>query len=155
MPRSVLRSALLILLLGGCAQDAEVPAPAAAPPIDLQAMAAAHYEGYGQALANGQRSAIPGFYHPDGALIVFNGEPQRVSQADLRERYEVAWIPPAWFTWEDLRFVSLGADKLIVTGGFRWLTAGEADTARFIYAAVLVASDTGMAIIFEHETLRP
>lgn len=155
MLRSILRSACLLLFVGACAQDADVPVPAAAPPIDLQAAAAAHYEGYGQALATGQRSAIPGFYHPDGALIVFNGEPQRVSQAELRERYEVAWIPPAWFAWEDLRFVSLGADKLIVTGGFRWLTAGKADTARFIYAAVLVASDTGMTIIFEHETLRP
>jgi hypothetical protein len=155
MPRSILRSALLILLVGACAQDADVPAPATEPPIDLQAAAAAHYEGYGQALATGERSAIPGFYHPDGALIVFNGDPQRVSQAELRERYEEAWIPPAWFTWEDLRFVSLGADQLIVTGGFRWLTAGQADTTRFIYAAILVASDSGMGIIFEHETLRP
>ena len=155
MPRSILRSALLILLVGACARDTDVPAPATEPLIDLQAAAAAHYEDYGQALATGQRSVIPGFYHPDGALIVFNGDPRSATQSELRERYEGAWVPPAWFAWEDLRFVSLGADKLIVTGGFRLLTAGEADTTRFIYAAVLVASDSGMGIIFEHETLRP
>jgi len=44
---------------------------------------------------------------------------------------------------------------VLVTGGFRWQGAGEPDTARFISAALLVAQDSGMAIVFEHGTLRP
>ena len=44
---------------------------------------------------------------------------------------------------------------MLVIGGFRWQGAGEPDTARFFYAALLVAEDAGMAIVFEHGTLRP
>ena len=31
---------------------------------------------------------------------------------------------------------------------------GQPDTARFLYAALVVAVDSGMAILLEHETLR-
>jgi hypothetical protein len=121
----------------------------------LKAAAAAHYEAYGAALAIPRRSAIAGFYHRDGALIVFNGVSRRQSHAELARRYEGSWNPPAYFAWENLAFDSIAPREVIVTGGFRWLSAGQRDTMRFIYAAVLVAADSGMAIIFEHETLRP
>lgn len=155
MHRPVIHSALLIVLAASCAQGVQESDPPTAQQVDLKAEAAAHYEGYGQALANGQRTAIADFYHPEGALIVFNGDPQRQSRDVLRRRYEGAWTPPAWFAWEDLAFDSLAPDKVLVTGGFRWHSAGESDTTRFIYAAILVASDSGMGIVFEHETLRP
>lgn len=50
---------------------------------------------------------------------------------------------------------SISAGQVVVTGGLRWQTAGKPDTARYIYAALVVAVDSGMAIVFEHETLRP
>lgn len=155
MTRRLIHAALLIALTSACAHDAGVSEPVSTPPIDLQAAAAAHYEGYGRALADGNRSAIAGFYHPDGALIVFNGDPRRQSQAELHSRYAGAWTPPAWFTFDDLAFDSIAPARVLVTGGFRWHAAGTTDTTRFIYAAVLAASDSGMGIIFEHETLRP
>lgn len=148
---------VLVLLLGAmaCAPDPGVPAQAGGPAADLKGAAAEHYEAYGQALAGAQRSAIATFYHPDGALIVFNGEARRQSRADLQGEYEGAWSPPAYFAWENLAFDLLAPGEVIVTGGFKWQSVGAPDTLRFIYAAVLVARDSGLGIVFEHETLRP
>lgn len=145
-----------ILIAGmACAPEARIATHKAAPPVDLKAAAAAHYEAYGHALAQAQRSVIPGFYHNDGALVVFNGAARRESPAELRSYYESSWNPPAFFAWEPLAYDSLAPGKVIVTGGFRWVATGTPDTLRFIYAAVLVARDSGMAIVFEHETVRP
>jgi hypothetical protein len=44
---------------------------------------------------------------------------------------------------------------VLVTGGFLWQGAGEPDTAKFLYAALLEAVGSGMAIRFERETTRP
>jgi hypothetical protein len=64
-------------------------------------------------------------------------------------------VPPACFAWDSLTFDSLAPGEVIVTGGFRWQSPGQADTLRFIYAALLLAHDSGLGIVFEHETLRP
>ena len=125
------------------------------PPDDLKASAAALYEAYGSALATPRRGDIAGFYHYDGALRVFNGVARRVTRAELQSQYQGYWSPPAFFAWEGLAFDSIGPGQVIVTGGFRWQSAGQQDTVPYIYAALLVAVDSGMAIVFEHETLRP
>ena len=147
--------ALFVLVGVTCARYSGRPEPTISPPRGLKAAAAAHFEAYGQALAKAQRSAIANFYHFNGALIVLNGAPRRRSRSELRERYEGEWSPPAYFAWETLAFDSLAPGQVIVTGGFRWQTTGQPDTARYIYAAVLVATDSGLGIVFEHETLRP
>lgn len=121
----------------------------------MREAAAAHYASYGRALATPRRSAIAGFYHPDGALIVFNGDAFRQSQAELKGDYEGQWNAPAFFEWEKLTFDSIAPNQMLVTGGFRWLAAGQRDTARYIYAGMLVPVDSGVRIVFEHETLRP
>ncbi len=145
----------LALLAAACAPGA-TPAPRRdGPPMDLRAAAAAHYEAYGSALATPRRDAIAGFYHPEGALVVFNGVARRSTRAELDARYRGPWSPPAFFAWEGLTFDAIGADQVIVTGGFRWQGAGQRDTVPYIYAALLVAVDSGLAIVFEHETLRP
>lgn len=122
---------------------------------ELTASAAAHYQAYGQALATPQREAIAAFYHPDGVLLVLNGASERHSRAVIDRRYREQWSPPAYFAWDDLTFDSIGPGQVLVNGGFRWQSAGQQDTVPFIYAALLVAVDSGMAIAFEHETLRP
>jgi hypothetical protein len=126
-----------------------------APPTNLRTAAAEHSAAYGAALSAGRRTEIAKFYHYDGALIVFNGVPRRQSQSELRRRYEGSWNPPAYFSWESLSFDSISPTQVLVTGGFRWQAAAQRDTVRYIYAAMLVAVDSGLAITFEHETLRP
>lgn len=125
------------------------------PPGDLKASAAALYQAYGEALMTPRRAAIAGFYHYDGALRVINGVPRRVSRAVLDSIYRGPWSPPTFFTWEGLEFDSVGPGRVIVTGGFRWQGSGRRDTSRYIYTALLEAVDSGLAIRFEHETLRP
>jgi hypothetical protein len=125
------------------------------PPADLRAGAAEHYAAYGLALATPWRNSIADFYHYGGALVVFNGVARRMSRADLEAKYRGAWTPPAFFAWEGLRFDSIGPGSVIVTGGFKWQSPGQADTTHYLYAALLVAVDSGMGIVFEHETLRP
>ncbi len=126
-----------------------------APPADLRAAAESMYTRYSAAIATAQRGAIPAFYHQDGALIVFNGESRKMSREALRERYAGSWEPPQYFAWEDLEFAPVSATQVLVTGGFRWQAPAQADTSRFIYAALLEATDSGLGIVFEHETLRP
>jgi hypothetical protein len=125
------------------------------PPADLKASAATMYEAYGSALATPRRGAIAGFYHQDGALLVFNGDASRLSRDELKLRYQGSWSPPAFFAWDALVFDSIGPGEVIVTGGFRWQSVGQLDTVPYIYAALLVAVDSGLAIVFEHETVRP
>lgn len=121
----------------------------------LKANAAQFYESYALALATPRREAIATFYHPEGAITVLDGAVRRLSRADLDRKYRGAWTPPAFFTWEDLSFDSIGTGTMIVTGGFKWQGPGQTDTTRYLYAALLVAVDSGMAIRFEHETVRP
>ena len=136
------------------APDAPVQSTLDGPFPQLTASAAEFYEQYGAALAGGQRERVAGFYHRDGATIVFDGKSRRRSYDEIREIYAAAWTPPQFFTWDDLRFDSLSTSQVLVTGGFRWQGLGDPDTTRFIYAALLVAVDSGMALVFEHETPR-
>lgn len=153
--KSLLALMLSLLVASGCAQES-VPTPTrGTAPADLKGEASALYERYGSALAKGDREAIPGFYHPDGALVVFNGESWRSSHAELRQRYLTQWSPPHYFTWDSLAFDPISDTQVIVTGGFRWQTTASADTGRYIYAAVLSTTDSSLAIVFEHETNRP
>lgn len=92
---------------------------------------------------------------PNGALVVFNGDARRQSQAELARLYEGEWSRRAFFAWEGLVFDSIAPGQVVVTGGFRWLAAGASDTTRYIYAGMLMSADSGLRIVFEHETLRP
>lgn len=147
-------STAIVLLAEACG-----PRPATPPMLDglrdLQASAAALYEAYGDALSVPRREAIAGFYHPDGALIVLNGHPTRRTRAAIDSNYRGPWNPPAFFSWDSLAFDSIAPGQVIVTGHFRWQSAGQPDTGRYIYAALLEAVDSGLAIRFEHETPAP
>ncbi len=102
-----------------------------------------------------RRSAIAAFYRRDGALVVFNGVPERSTREELRRPYEGAWSPPAYFAWENLTYDPVSPTHVLVNGGFRWRAVSERDTVRYVHAAMLATADSGMGIIFEHETLRP
>ncbi len=145
----------LAMLVMACAARSTSGSMRNASSADLRSRAAALYQSYGSALATPRRGAIAGFYHPDGAIVVLNGVARRVSRAELQSKYQGSWSPPAFFAWEGLSFDSIGPGEVMVTGGFRWQSAGQRDTVPYIYAAFLVAADSGMAIVFEHETLRP
>jgi hypothetical protein len=125
------------------------------PPADLTARSKELFSRYGAAISAPRPEALAGFYHADGALRVINGTTTRMSRAQLDSVYRTAWTPPAFFAWEDLQYDSLDVGTVVVTGGFRWTPAGRTDTLRYLYAAVLQVSDTGLAIRVEHETPRP
>ena len=151
---SVLSTALLLLACGQ-ASDADRLLDTDGAPADLRASAAAFYEQYGATLAAHRRDAISKFYHPDGAIVVFNGARTRETREEIHQGYLNGWTPPAYFAWEELVFDSISPGQVIVTGGFRWQGPMQPDTSRYRYASLLVAVDSGMAIVFEHETLRP
>lgn len=126
-----------------------------AGPADLGAQAEQMYRAYGEALTTPRPELLSGFYHPDGALIVLDGVAGRYTRQEIDTRYRTAWTAPAFFAWDSLAFDSIGPGQLLVTGNLRWQSKGQPDTSRVIYAALLVAADSGLAIRFEHETIVP
>ena len=148
-------SRLLLLPLLACSPSSNVPAATAGPTADLEASAKTLFAQYDAAVKTGQRDAIARFYHVDGAVRVINGTTSRMSRAQLDSVYRGPWTPPAFFAFEALAYDSLDPASVLVTGGFRWARPGASDTANYLYAAVLQAIDSGLAIRFEHETLRP
>lgn len=153
--RTLIAVAAIGVSAGCSVRIARSPVVNDGPPPDLIASTQRLYDQYGAALSAGRRGQIANFYHFQGARIVFNGTQRRLSRDELRQRYLTSWTPPAYFAWEGLSFDSLSTSQVLVTGGFLWQDAGSRDTTRYIYAALAVAQDSGMAIVFEHETLRP
>jgi hypothetical protein len=153
-PRHCLTGLGLIALLA-CSYSPRSRSIADRPPAGLKASAQEFFAQYEAAIKTPRREAIAGFYHREGAIRVLNGTTSRLSRLQLDSVYRTTWTPPAFFAWEELSYDSLNPGTVIVTGGFRWARHGATDTLRFLYAAVVQAVDSGMAIRFEHETLRP
>ena len=127
----------------------------ARPTRDLLGQAAALYEAYGAALRDGRRGEIATAYDRAGARIIFNGVPRQETWAELDARYRGRWQPPASFRWDSLAFRPVGASHVLVTGGFWWQSAGQAEAIHYQYTALLVAADSTVGITFEQETLWP
>ena len=156
MRRHRLTCALLLTALLGTGCTAPVPASQVdGPPGGLNARAATLFEAYSRAIVTPHRDSIAGFYHPRGALRVINGVSRRLSRAALDSSYRGPWSPPAYFSFDSLAFDSIAPDQVIVTGGFRWQSRGQPDTARYLYAGLLQVVGSGLFIRFEHETARP
>ena len=148
------RLTLAVVYAASCGGPARVTGdPAGRGPDDLRAAAERMYQAYGDALTTPRPEVLGSFYHPDGALIVLNGLARRSTREEIDSRYRTAWTAPAFFAWDSLAFDSIGPGQLMVTGNLRWHSQGQPDTSRVIYAALLVAVDTGLAIRFEHETV--
>lgn len=113
------------------------------------------YESYATALRLHRREELADFYHPQGATIVFDGVRRASTHTAIANRYRQGWQGPAFFTFDSLHFEPLGASHVLVTGGFRWLSAQSTDTTPYIYLAVLENTAAGPRIRVEHETRRP
>jgi hypothetical protein len=125
-------------------------------PRALIADATTFYDAYAQALREGKREQIASFYHPQGARIVLNGQSQHMTRAGLDSVYRAsAWTVPTFFAFDSLKFDSLNARQVLVTGHFRMQRGAGADTLRAIYAALVQAVDSTFGIRFEHETPIP
>jgi mannose-6-phosphate isomerase-like protein (cupin superfamily) len=123
-------------------------------PLSLSATRAL-YESYATALRSHRREELADFYHPLGATIVFDGVRRASTHAAIASRYREGWQGPAFFTFDSLHFGPLGVSHVLVTGGFRWLSAQSTDTTPYIYLAVLENTAAGPRIRVEHETRRP
>jgi hypothetical protein len=146
---------IVVTLSMACAPEPSPGSERGAAPAELEATARQMYDGYTSAIATPHREAIAGFYHRDGATRVINGVTSRRTRAALDSSYRGPWSPPAYFAWDTLAFDAIAPGEVLVTGLFRWQGAGQRDTVPWIYAAVLHRVDSGLAIVFEHETIRP
>jgi hypothetical protein len=153
--RTLVLTGFGVWVLLACSPTSGRQLPVDGPPANLKASAEQLYIQYEAALKAQRRESLAGFYHVDGAVRVINGTTSRMSRSQLDSVYRTSWVPPAFFAWEQLSYDSLDPGTVLVTGGFRWTRAGAVDTMRYLYAAVLQAVDSGIAIRFEHETIRP
>ena len=112
------------------------------PDRDLLGQAAALYEAYGAALREGRRGDIATAYDRAGARIIFNGVPRQETWADLDARYRGAGSRRPTSAGTRWRSGPVGRAHVLVTGGFRWQSAGQADTTHYQYTALLVAGRT-------------
>jgi hypothetical protein len=87
----------------------------------MTAMLDAWFAAYAEELNAGDRPAILGRYHPDGAWMVRRGLPQLLNFTALEERYlGSAWQPPAHFAWRNLIIEQAGSDSALAIGQFLW-----------------------------------
>ena len=147
----------LIALLEACSSVPDAARSTDGPPQDLLASSRRLYDQYEAALQAGNRGRLASFYHPEGAVFVLNGRRiLKTSKQSIDSVYTgTSWSPPEYFEFEGLAFDSLSPSEVIATGRFLWHRTGAPDTTRYLYAALLVAIDSGMAIRFEHETPLP
>lgn len=117
-----------------------------------EAEAREFYLRYEAALKAHRRDTIAHFYHSDGALIILNGTRTRLTNAGIDSIYRGRWRGPVFFTFDSLRFEPLRSEQVLVTGGFRWLSAQSPDTGHFAYLSVLDRTPFGLKIRVEHET---
>ena len=113
------------------------------------------YQRYEASLKAHRGDTIAQFYHSDGALIILNGVREHQTNAGLDSIYRLQWRGPVFFAFDSLRFEPLGAERVLVTGGFRWLRSQAQDTGRFAYLSVLERTQSGLKIRVEHETRLP
>ena len=148
----------LLVLVGACLALAACSPPVREvnnpTPLSLPATRAL-YESYAAALRLHRREELANFYHPQGATIVFDGVRRVSTHAAIASRYRAGWQGPAFFAFDSLHFEPLGASQVLVTGGFRWLSAQSTDTTSYIYLAILENTAAGPRIRVEHETRRP
>lgn len=123
-----------------------------------QALAGARefFAAYESALKAHRRDTLANFYHPGGALLVVNGARLSLTLAAIDSLYRgPGWQGPVFFSFDSLRFEAIAPTQVVVTGGFRWLPAQSADTARYVYLAILDRTTSGLKIRVEHETNVP
>ena len=125
------------------------------PSQDLRTDASAFYESYGAALKAHRRDTLAQYYSPEGALIVFNGARMQLSRNGIDSVYRGRWQGPVFFSWDSMTYEVIRPRQVLVTGQFRWQPPGSADTSRYIYLSILEATDSGIRIRVEHETLMP
>jgi hypothetical protein len=113
------------------------------------------YREYEVALKGHRRDALADFYHPNGTLLVINGTRMRNTRAGIDSTYRGQWQGPAFFAFDSLHFEALDAERVLVTGRFRWLSTQSPDTGYYAYLSILDRTPAGLKISVEHETQLP
>ncbi len=148
--------ATLTACLLACSSPQDSAPSVDGPPSDLVASSRRLYAQYETALQAGDRGRLSWFYHPEGAILVLNGSRMVKTRPALDSLYQgSSWTAPNYFSFDGLVFDSLSPSQVMVTGSFQWQSAGVSDTVVGIYAALVEAVDSSMAIRFEHETVLP
>jgi len=102
-----------------------------------------------------RREAIAARYSRKGAY--FPGESATVKSFEaIVENYgsETKWPGPVAFEWDDLSYVVLSPDAVLVVGSFMWRSASDTKETEFSYTGALVREDNALRIRIEHEAPR-
>lgn len=135
------------------ASPAAPAAPTAGPgaPTTAEVEARAFMAAYEADLRRKDAAAVAARYHPDGAYMIFDGQGGFESFAAIGRSYADGWRGPEAFAWRDLTFEPVGADAVLVNGGFEWTAAGKAPRPTS-YTALLKRHAGQWRIRMENET---
>ena len=152
----LLPSAMLAALTGAHAAPPHPVSPAApvggpAAPTAAEVEARAFMAAYEADLRRKDAAAVAARYHPDGAYMIFDGRGGFESFAAIGKRYAEGWRGPEAFAWRGLAFEPVGADAVLVNGGFEWTAAGKAPRPTS-YTALLKRHAGEWRIRMENET---
>lgn len=151
----ITRSILVVSLLHTMGSGASAQAQRTAPAAGIRDAAARLFTAYGLAIATPRLGEIAQFYDTGPVLRVINGTTRRTTRAALDSVYRFRWQAPTFFQFDSLAYDSISPRQVLVTGRFRWQSAGSMDTVPFLYAALVEAVGGEMVIRFEHETEIP
>jgi len=138
----------IAMALAGCASIPPA-APPTVPVAAVEAEARAFMAAYADDLRQHDREGIAARYDPDGAWMIFDGQREFVSAADLRRDYLEIWRGPESFAWRDLAFEVTGPDSVVVVGNFDWGGGGKVNAMS--YTGLLRRRDGAWRIRLENE----
>lgn len=147
--RHVLLAALALVPAAAAAQ----PTATAAAEAPIIAEARAFMARYAEDLTLGNRAAIAARYDPAGAWHVGPARVEMESWDEINRRYRGRWAAPSSFEWRGLAYEQLGADSVLVVGGFNWWPQKKAEKPplEYSYTAVLVRRNGELKIRLENE----
>ena len=150
-------SALILAVAVATGACAAGGAPARAPSqAGLVEEARAFMDSYARDLLAGNRAAISGRYHRNGAYFMGNGNKDFEPSDSIVARYGgTRWSPPASFEWRDLSFEPVGPDAVVVAGRFLWGRRGGAAPLTLSYTGLLRRQEGVLRIRLEDESVDP
>lgn len=134
------------LALAGCASTPPAPAPAAGA---IEAEVRAFMAAYADDLREHDRQGIAARYDTEGAWMIFDGDREFVSAAELRQSYLEKWNGPDSFVWRDLSYEVTGPDSVVVVGEFDWGKGGKVNAMS--YTGLLRRREGAWRIRLENE----
>lgn len=112
-------------------------------------------ESYQRDLKDFVVDSIVARYDPRGAVVIVAGSGGARTFAQIEAAYRAGRTGPAYFEWQDLEFLQVASDAVLVRGEFRYQTTAASTELRFSYLAILAWDGARFGILFEREEPTP